>query len=277
MSFIHDGFLLNGTIARRLYDEHAAPQPIFDYHNHLPPRDIAADRTFRNLFEIWLEGDHYKWRAMRANGVPERFCTGDAEPVREIQGLGRHRAAVPAQPAVSLDPSRAETLLRHRRSARRDDGRARVGARERAAAVGRPDGARHPREVRREDPLHDGRSRRRSHEPRPDPRLADRHARLPDVPSRPGPGRPPARHVQPLDRASVRDSRHRDRALRRPARRAPEAAPGLPRRRRPRLRPRPVTMPGRRLQRAGRGGDVREGARGAVDHARGARRIFAGS
>jgi glucuronate isomerase len=85
MSFIHDGFLLDGKAARRLYEEHAARQPIFDYHNHLPPRDIAGDRTFRNLFEIWLEGDHYKWRAMRANGVPERFCTGDAGPEEKFK------------------------------------------------------------------------------------------------------------------------------------------------------------------------------------------------
>ena len=80
MTFIQDRFLLQGATARRLYDAHAAPQPIFDYHNHLPPRDIAADRRFRDLSEIWLEGDHYKWRAMRANGIAERFCTGDADP-----------------------------------------------------------------------------------------------------------------------------------------------------------------------------------------------------
>src|SRR3989337_2977956 len=86
MSFIHDGFLLNNAAARRLYEAHAAPQPIFDYHNHLPPRDIATDRTFRNLFEIWLEGDHYKWRAMRANGIAERFWTGDARPHEQLTG-----------------------------------------------------------------------------------------------------------------------------------------------------------------------------------------------
>ena len=68
MTFIHDGFLLHSAAARRLYAEHAAGQPVFDYHSHLPPADIADDRQFRNLFEIWLEGDHYKWRAMRANG-----------------------------------------------------------------------------------------------------------------------------------------------------------------------------------------------------------------
>ncbi len=80
MSFIHDDFLLQTAAARRLYHEYAAAQPILDYHNHLPPRDIAANRQFNNLFEIWLEGDHYKWRAMRANGVAEQFCTGDAAP-----------------------------------------------------------------------------------------------------------------------------------------------------------------------------------------------------
>jgi glucuronate isomerase len=80
VTFINSGFLLHNRTARRLYDTYAAPQPIIDYHSHLPPRDIAENRRFANLFEIWLEGDHYKWRAMRANGIPERYCTGDATP-----------------------------------------------------------------------------------------------------------------------------------------------------------------------------------------------------
>ncbi len=83
--FIHDDFLLNTKTARRLYHNHAEAEPILDYHCHLPPRDLAANRQFRNLFEIWLEGDHYKWRAMRANGVPERFCTGDATPLEKFK------------------------------------------------------------------------------------------------------------------------------------------------------------------------------------------------
>jgi glucuronate isomerase len=82
MSFIHEDFLLSNPTARRLYHTFAEDQPILDYHCHLPPQDVAANRQFKNLFEIWLEGDHYKWRAMRANGVPERYCTGDA-PVYE--------------------------------------------------------------------------------------------------------------------------------------------------------------------------------------------------
>jgi glucuronate isomerase len=80
MSFIHENFLLETKTAQRLFHTYAAHQPIIDYHCHLPPKDVADDRRFANLFEIWLEGDHYKWRAMRASGVPERFCTGDAAP-----------------------------------------------------------------------------------------------------------------------------------------------------------------------------------------------------
>ncbi|MGO9585979.1 MAG: glucuronate isomerase [Limisphaerales bacterium] len=80
MPFIHEDFLLGTKTACKLYHQYAEPEPIFDYHCHISPRDIAANRQFRNLFEIWLEGDHYKWRAMRANGVAERFCTGDADP-----------------------------------------------------------------------------------------------------------------------------------------------------------------------------------------------------
>lgn len=85
MKFIHEDFLLSTRTARRLYHTFAEPEPIFDYHCHLPPLDIANNRQFKNLFEIWLEGDHYKWRGMRANGVAEKFCTGDAEPFAKFQ------------------------------------------------------------------------------------------------------------------------------------------------------------------------------------------------
>ncbi len=78
--FINEKFLLHCRTARRLYEKFARRQPIFDYHCHLSPKDIAEDRQFKNLFEIWLEGDHYKWRAMRANGIAEEFCTGKADP-----------------------------------------------------------------------------------------------------------------------------------------------------------------------------------------------------
>ncbi len=89
MPFITEDFLLHSATARRLYRQYAAPQPILDYHCHLSPRDIAENRHFRNLFEIWLQGDHYKWRAMRAHGVPERYCTGDAEPYEKFLAWAR--------------------------------------------------------------------------------------------------------------------------------------------------------------------------------------------
>jgi len=78
MTFIDENFLLHSEFARELYHKHAAIQPIFDYHCHLPPEDIAANKTFTNMYEIWLAGDHYKWRAMRSNGISEDLCTGDA-------------------------------------------------------------------------------------------------------------------------------------------------------------------------------------------------------
>ncbi|MBN2372018.1 MAG: glucuronate isomerase [Vicinamibacteria bacterium] len=76
--FLTDDFLLETDTARVLYHDHAKSMPIFDYHCHLPPRNVAENAGFENLTQIWLYGDHYKWRAMRANGVAERLCTGDA-------------------------------------------------------------------------------------------------------------------------------------------------------------------------------------------------------
>jgi glucuronate isomerase len=76
--FLSDDFLLQTETARTLYHQHAAPQPIIDYHCHLPPDQIAQNRQFENITQIWLYGDHYKWRAMRANGVNERYVTGEA-------------------------------------------------------------------------------------------------------------------------------------------------------------------------------------------------------
>ncbi len=89
MAFIHEDFLLKNAAARRLYVEYAEPQPVLDYHNHLPPKDIAENRRFADLFEIWLEGDHYKWRAMRANGVDERYITGSATPHEKFLAWAR--------------------------------------------------------------------------------------------------------------------------------------------------------------------------------------------
>ncbi|GAB3934473.1 glucuronate isomerase [Larkinella terrae] len=84
-SFLDEDFLLQTDTARRLYHDYAKSMPIIDYHCHLPPDQIAADKTFENLTQIWLYGDHYKWRAMRTNGVSEKYCTGDASDYEKFQ------------------------------------------------------------------------------------------------------------------------------------------------------------------------------------------------
>jgi glucuronate isomerase len=78
--FLDDGFLLQNEVGLSLYEKHASVMPIVDFHNHLPPKEIAQNRKFNNITEAWLEGDHYKWRAMRYNGIAEEFCTGNAAP-----------------------------------------------------------------------------------------------------------------------------------------------------------------------------------------------------
>lgn len=77
--FLSEDFLLQTETARRLYFDYAKDMPVIDYHNHLPPDEIAVNKTFANMTEIWLKGDHYKWRAMRANGVAEDLITGNAD------------------------------------------------------------------------------------------------------------------------------------------------------------------------------------------------------
>lgn len=78
MEFLNEDFLLQTETAKRLYHEYAENQPIIDYHNHLPPDQIDSDYQFKNITEIWLKGDHYKWRAMRTNGIDEHYITGAA-------------------------------------------------------------------------------------------------------------------------------------------------------------------------------------------------------
>ena len=85
MPFCDDAFLLGGGVAADLYQRVAAGQPIVDFHCHLSPRDIADDRRFENLHAVWLDGDHYKWRAMRSDGVAEDLITGAATPREKFQ------------------------------------------------------------------------------------------------------------------------------------------------------------------------------------------------
>jgi glucuronate isomerase len=88
-AFLSEDFLLESEWASKLYYQYAADLPIIDYHCHLPPEHIFQDHRFRSLTEIWLEGDHYKWRAMRAAGVDERFITGDADDFEKFLAWAR--------------------------------------------------------------------------------------------------------------------------------------------------------------------------------------------
>lgn len=76
--FIKDNFLLHNTYAEELYKKFAEQQPIIDYHCHLSPKEIAEDRVFENITQVWIAGDHYKWRAMRTLGIDEKYITGNA-------------------------------------------------------------------------------------------------------------------------------------------------------------------------------------------------------
>ena len=84
-NFLDQDFLLETHTAKTLYHNFAAKLPIIDYHCHLPPNQIADDSNFKNLTQIWLYGDHYKWRAMRANGIPEKYITGDASDYEKFE------------------------------------------------------------------------------------------------------------------------------------------------------------------------------------------------
>lgn len=83
--FMDEDFLLSTQTARTLYHDYALKMPILDYHCHIDPRDIVEDKRFKNITQVWLGGDHYKWRQMRSNGVEERFITGDATDREKFQ------------------------------------------------------------------------------------------------------------------------------------------------------------------------------------------------
>ena len=84
-SFLCDDFLLKSNFAKTLYHNYAKDMPIIDYHCHLPPADIASDHKYQNLSQIWLYGDHYKWRAMRTNVIEEKYCTGNASDFEKFE------------------------------------------------------------------------------------------------------------------------------------------------------------------------------------------------
>lgn len=87
--FLDENFLLSNKVAIDLYHNHAKNMPIFDYHCHLSPEEIAKDKSFKNITELWLDGDHYKWRAMRSNGISEKYITGDASDYEKFKAWAK--------------------------------------------------------------------------------------------------------------------------------------------------------------------------------------------
>ena len=88
MSFINDNFMLKSEVARKLYAM-VKDLPIIDYHCHLQPKQIAENYQFKNAFDLFLSGDHYKWRQMRSNGIPEEYVTGGADEYEKFKAFAR--------------------------------------------------------------------------------------------------------------------------------------------------------------------------------------------
>ena len=92
--FMDKDFLLTNEVAKELFFDAANTMPIVDYHCHIDPKEIAEDRKFENITQVWLGGDHYKWRQMRSNGVDEYYITGDAPDREKFQKRGEVGAGV---------------------------------------------------------------------------------------------------------------------------------------------------------------------------------------
>ena len=105
MGIINDNFLLRNETAVKLYHDFAKDMPIIDYHCHLSPKMIADDYSFKNAYDLFLGGDHYKWRQMRTMGIDEEYITGDADEYEKMAWLCKNNAKSHRQPSVSLDIS----------------------------------------------------------------------------------------------------------------------------------------------------------------------------
>ena len=104
--FMDKDFLLSNETAKVLYHDYAAKMPILDYHCHISPQEIFEDRKFENITQVWLGGDHYKWRVMRSNGIDEKYITGDAtdrEKFQKFAEVGEGSIDMPACIQAGLD------------------------------------------------------------------------------------------------------------------------------------------------------------------------------
>ena len=111
-AYITEQFLLFSEEAERLYHDYAADMPIIDYHCHLPPEEVARDKTWENLTQVWLYGDHYKWRQMRTNGVDEHYCTGRASDRQKFDKFAETMPKLLRNPPLPVESLGTRALLR---------------------------------------------------------------------------------------------------------------------------------------------------------------------
>ena len=109
--FMDKDFLLETQTAQKLFHQYADQMPIVDYHCHINPQEIAEDRKFENITQVWLGGDHYKWRQMRSNGVDEFYITGAASDREKIPEMGRNLGVSNREPPLSLKSPRTSKIL----------------------------------------------------------------------------------------------------------------------------------------------------------------------
>lgn len=117
--FMDKDFMLTTESARALFHNYAEKMPILDYHCHINPKEIAEDRKFDNITQVWLGGDHYKWRQMRSNGVDERYITGDASDREKFQKWAETLEKLIGNPLYHWSHLELEILRLHRPSVRR--------------------------------------------------------------------------------------------------------------------------------------------------------------
>ena len=191
--FLDEDFLLESDVASDLYHRFAESMPIIDYHCHLSPQLMAADHRFRSITEIWLDGDHYKWRAMRADGVAERCCTGDATDWEKFEAWSRTVPQTVRNPLYHWTHMELRKPFGVRDLLSPATARSVVRPLQRAASRGRLHGDGPPPRLPRRRRVHDRRSDRLARRaPRPCRASRSRDPRLPHL--APGPG---ARHRQP--------------------------------------------------------------------------------
>ena len=112
-NFMDDNFILQTKTAEYLYHEHAKKMPIIDYHCHLIPQQIAENTKFDNITQPWLYGDHYKWRALRTNGVAEKYCTGDASDWEKFEKVYARAFCQKGRPGKSARLVIGALILKH--------------------------------------------------------------------------------------------------------------------------------------------------------------------